>query len=191
MKPLIPYQRLYQVLVVATLATAGIGLSATWRFVRARPRSLARVIGFLVVALLLAGIQMVASHQLRGKTAPTNVRLLLTAFTLGLVLLLRLPWVRDRLPATRDAGGPPPGTTPAGLALVLGGILTWTTWLWAGPSHLVDGTNWVLGLQTVLVAGGSGMVLSGMVLVTRARLRTPVAGNSESGPARLLGHSAR
>ena len=166
MIPLIPYQWLYQLLVIATLAGAAYGIWATYGFIRGRRPFFKRALVFLLVGLVLAGIQMTASHILRGKSAPTNMRFYLTAFTLLVLLLYRWSAARQGIPGdgTADNPGAPTGT---GVALSLGGLLILSTPWWAGPSHLLEGQNWVFILRTPLLLGGTLLVLSGLGMLVR------------------------
>jgi hypothetical protein len=183
MVPLIPYQWLYQVLVVTTLAAAVYGIWATYGFIRGRRPFFRRTLIFLVVGLILAGIQMTASNHLRGKSAPTNMRFYLTALTLLVLLLYRWRAARQGISGdgTADDSGTGPGT---GIALSLGGLLVLSTPLWAGPSHLLEGRNWVYVLRTPLVLGGTLLVLAGLGMVVRI-------GRKSSAGSCSLHHSYR
>lgn len=166
MIPLIPYQWLYQLLVIATLAGAAYGIWATYGFIRGRRPFFKRALAFLLVGLVLAGIQMIASNMLRGKSAPTNMRFYLTALTLLVLLLYRWSAARQGIPGDGTADDPdaPTGT---GVALSLGGLLILSTPWWAGPSHLLDGQNWVFVLRTPLLLAGTLVVLAGLGRVVR------------------------
>ncbi len=167
MAPLIPYRWLYQVLVVTKLAAAAYGIGATYGFIKSQRPFFRRTLIFLVVGLILAGIQMTVSNHLRGKSAPTNVRFYLTAFTLLVLLLYRWSAARQGIPGdgTADDPGAPAGT---GIGLSLGGLLVLSTPLWAGPSHVLEGQNWVYVLRTPLLLGGILLVLVGLGMVVRA-----------------------
>lgn len=49
----------------------------------------------------------------------------------------------------------------------MGGVVTLTTSIWAGPSHTFDGYNLVNVLQLPLWIGGGAMVLAGLGLLAR------------------------
>ena len=163
---LIPYQWLYQVLVITTTAASLVGFWATYAFLRGRKHAYRGTVAFLVVGLVLGGIQMAASLNLRGKAAPTNMRVTLTAFTLLVFLLLRLPGIWTKVNQAGKSEGP---GTAAGLTLFLGGLLTLTTPVWAGPTHMLNGSNLVFVFQGPLLIGGSLMTLIGIVLWLRPR----------------------
>lgn len=170
MAPLIPYKWLYQILVMATLVTAVAGFRVTYALLRRERWSYGGAIVVLSAGLILAGIQMVASYTLRGNTAPTNFRLYLTGFTLLVFLLLRLPGVRNRVDFTSSSGSPGSPAFPAGLALFLGGILTLTTPIWAGPTHTLDEHNLVNVLQLPLIVSGGTTLLIGLTSLILAVL---------------------
>jgi hypothetical protein len=164
MVDLIPYQWLYQILVVTTIAASAVGFWAIHALLRGKRKAYPGALGFLVAGLVLGGIQMIASYSLRGKTAPTNVRVYLTAFTLLLFFLFKLPGIRDKINLSDNRGDP---ITPAGLTLFLGGVLTLTTSMWAGPTHMLHGANLVHVLQGPLTIAGSAMTLGGIALLVR------------------------
>jgi hypothetical protein len=172
MTELIPYQWLYQVLVVTTTAASLGGFWATFAFIRGRKHAYRDTIAFLVVGLVLGGTQMATSLSLRGKAAPTNMRVYLTAFTLVVFLLLRLPgiWSKVNPAGTSDSNG-----SVAGLTLFLGVLLTLTTPVWAGPTHMQNGSNLVFVFQVPLLLGGSLMTLIGILLLLRPRLNPQTA----------------
>ena len=96
---IIPVQWLYRLASVVTIIASLVGLWATVALIRGRRGAFIWALGVLVVGLAFAGAQMIASETLRGKSAPNNMRVYLTAFTLVVFLLLRLPpvWKQMRL----------------------------------------------------------------------------------------------
>ncbi|MCP4538750.1 MAG: hypothetical protein GY832_16575 [Chloroflexi bacterium] len=165
MAPLIPYKWLYQILVILTVAAAVVSFRVTYALLRGERWSHTGALVILLVSLVLAAIQMIASQMLRGKTAPTNYRFYATVITWLVFLLLRIPRVRDRVNFSGSAGDSGSPSATAGLALLLGGVLTLTTSAWAGPTHTVDGSNWVNVLQIPLAVGGGAMVLVGVIVL--------------------------
>jgi len=166
-----PYQWLYQLMVITNIIAAIVAFRVTFALFRQEKWFYTGAVVTLIVISALAGIQMVASNALRGSSMPTDYRLYLTAFTLAVLLLLRIPGIWNKIDWTGSAGNPGSPATPAGLALVLGGALTFTTAIWAGPSHTINGYNLVNELQLPLLVGGGAMMLGGIALLALSRVR--------------------
>jgi hypothetical protein len=156
-----PVKPILQALVFISLAAGLFGVFAIVRLARGREKAYLQNIIFLVSACAASGIQFYYSLSLRGSTAPNNVRLYLTGFTLLVLLLLRLPgiWARTGF------GGHNTGTDTlqgsGGLALFLCGLVTITTPVWAAPTHIIDGFNTANVLLWPLLGFGAIMMLLG------------------------------
>jgi hypothetical protein len=161
MAPLIPVKPVFQALVVVSIAAGLFGVYSTVRLARGAARAYQQAIFFLLIGLVSSAVQFIYSLTLRGSTAPNNMRLYLTALTLVVVLLMRLPGIWRRTGFER---GSAPGSTarPAGgLALFLTGSIVITTPLWAAPTHLIENTNTANVLLWPLLAVGSVCLLAG------------------------------
>ena len=168
MAALVPYKPLYQALVIISLAVGIWGIPVTVSLVRGGEKVYRNALLVLLLGAISAGIQMGVSQSVRGASAPVNMRFFLTLFTLAVFLLLRLPPVWQRVDFTQPTKGGSTGAS-AGTALIVCGIITLTTPLWAGPTHLSPmGENWVSVLQPPLIVSGSGMLLAGVVLLLAA-----------------------
>jgi hypothetical protein len=121
----------------------------------------------LMAGALSAGAQMVVSQSVRGSSAPVNMRFYFTAFTLLFFLLLRLPGVRERVDFSQPAKSS--GSAPVGAAFIVCGIVTLTTPVWAGFSHVSSsGENWVEVLGAPLRIGGWAMAGVGAMCLLAA-----------------------
>lgn len=165
MAPLIPVKPVFQFLVFASLAAGLFGVYSIVRLARGRQNSYWQAVVFLLVGLLTSGVQFYYSLTLRGSTAPNNMRLYLTGLTLLLLLLLRLPalWQRTGFDRAGTSGGL---RGAGGAALFLCGLVTIFTPLWAGPTHLVDGSNTANVLLWPLLLGGAFLMLLGGLKLT-------------------------
>lgn len=153
MAVLIPVKPIFQVLVVVSLAAGVYGVYSIVRLARRRPGAFRQCLVFLVIGLAASAVQYYYSLTLRGSTAPNNMRLYLTAFTLAVMLLLRLTgW--DERKITGGAGGD--ANRPAsGAALFLTGLVVLTTPLWVAPTHVIAGENTVNVLLWPLLISGA------------------------------------
>lgn len=166
MAALIPVKPIFQMLVVLSVGTGLFGLVATVRLGRGWRGAYRLTLIFLLAGLLTSGIQMYFSATLRGSTAPNNFRVYLTALTLVFMLALRLPglWERTGFGGSGVSGAPGAG---AGIALAITGLVTLTTPLWAGPSHMIDGANTVDVLLWPLILIGAGLLTAGVYALAR------------------------
>lgn len=161
MAALVPVKPVFQVLVVISIAAAVYGILAIVRLGKSKPAAYRDVLIFLVVGLVTSAIQYYFSLTLRGKTAPNNVRLYVTVLALIVFLLLRLPPAWKASGFGQNSSGKPSVSGPTGMALLLCGLVTLTTPLWAAPTHLLNGENTVSVLLPHLLAGGIALILAG------------------------------
>ncbi len=163
-----PYKGVYQAATIFTFVAAFIGLAATYGLIRGRKWAYNAAVGALLLGLATAGTKMYFSNMLRGSTAPTNMRFYFTIFTLLFFFLLKAPGIREKVDLSKSGDNGLSGAA-AGLAMILGGLLTLTTPIWAGPSHIMDGYNLVLILRIPLTLGGSIMIFGGIYLLIKYR----------------------
>lgn len=165
MVSLVPYKPLYQVLVVISLAVGVWGIPVTIALVRGGVTAYRNALLVLLIGALSAGIQMGVSQSVRGSSAPVNVRFYLTAFTLVVFLVLRLPPLWERVDFSQPMRGAGQAAAAAGTALLVCGLITLATPIWAGPTHMSPaGSNWVNALQASLMVSGWAMMLAGIIL---------------------------
>jgi hypothetical protein len=164
MASLVPYKLLYQAFVMISVAIGVWGIPVIVALVRGSPVAYRNALLNLVAGALSAGAQMLVSQSIRGSSAPVNMRFYFTAFTLVCFLLLRLPGVRERVDFSQAARGKTSGPASVGAAFVACGLVTLTTPVWAGFSHMSSaGENWVELLGAPLRIGGWAMVGVGLV----------------------------
>jgi hypothetical protein len=169
MVSLVPYKPLYQALVIVSLAVGIWGIAVTISLLRGRVTAYRDALLVLFIGALSAGVQMVVSQTVRGASAPVNVRFYVTAFTLVVFLLLRLPPLWERIDFTQSINGGGSKAASAGTALIVSSIVTLTIPVWAGPSHMLpSGDNWADVLAIPLQVSGWGMMLTGVVLLLLA-----------------------
>ncbi|MBN2392575.1 MAG: hypothetical protein JXR84_17725 [Anaerolineae bacterium] len=161
MAVLVPYKWLYQLFVVVSLATGVWGIPVLLSLVRGGAKAYRNALIVLVIGALTSGVHMSVSQAVRGASAPANMRFYITAFTLLVFLLLRLPPLWARIDFTRSMKS---GAKKAagGAALIVCGLVLLTTYYWTAPTHLAV---WIDVLRTPILVGGWGMLLAGSGLV--------------------------
>ena len=169
MKALIPFQWLYQLLVVTVIAAGLAGAWTTYTLARAQKNSYVTALVVVLVGTVLALVQMTASRALRGKSMPTDLRLYVSIVTLLALLVLRLPgiWQKSGMGGTASSSGS--WTAPTGTAAIVMGLTVLTAPVWVGKSHTFDGFNWVYAWDWQLLLSGALLVLSGIGLLVSQR----------------------
>jgi len=170
---LVPYKWLYQASSIITIAAAILGLWATLGLVRGKRWAYGLALLTLVIGLIFSGAQMYVSEVVRGNSAPNNMRVYFTAFTLLVMLLLRIPPIWNKIGLVRPGRGGAAGPA-GGLAAIVAGTLLLSVPMWAGPTHTIDGYNLVFVLQWPLLIGGVALTMLGLALLMLAGLDIPL-----------------
>lgn len=174
------YRLLYQILMITTIATGIAGIWALMGLVRRKENGFRNALIILAIGAVLGGVHVAASLILRGKAVPANVKLYLNIITLVLFLILRLPgvWEKINFNGPADKGE---NSLSGGLAAIISGGITLSTFIWAGPSHTYQGVNWVLVLDKLLVEfglllliGGIGLIIHWLLLVHHSERTSPI-----------------
>lgn len=173
MAPLIPVKPIFQVLVVVSIAAAVYGILAIIRLVHGRKGAYSQALAFLLVGGAASAVQFYYSATLRGSTAPNNMRLYITITALLVLLLMRLPGIWQKTGLESTAPGDQPGAA-GGLAMILTGLVTITTPLWAAPTHTIDGWNTATLLLWPLILAGAALLLVGGLKVIAGRQRSRI-----------------
>ena len=163
------YRWLYQLLVVTTVAVGLAGIAFTVGLARGGKHAFRNALIILAIGTALGAVQYFASLALRGKAVPANMKLYANLITLVIFLVIALPGIRSRVGF--DAAGRGAGATGGGLAAILAGLTILSTPMWAASSHTYLGDNWVFVLSTPILLAGGGLLLAGVIILTRAALR--------------------
>ena len=160
-----PYQWLYILFVVVTLAFGVMGARAVWLLVRNHANSYRYAVIALLGGSLVGVIHMLVSRSLRGSSMPVDMVTYTSILTLVVFLIFRIPGLWQQI-----GYGHPVQSKPAGMAGGLAGITTGaislTIQYWMGATHTISGVNyadvWHVQLQVIgwlLILAGAGTVL--------------------------------
>lgn len=107
MLALLPYQLLYQILFLVSVAVGLWGLWEIISFIRRKSNVYRNAIIVLSLGLASAAIQMITSEIAHGSSVPVNFRVYFTLFTLLLFLLVRYTplWHRSGFSQSNKKGG--------------------------------------------------------------------------------------
>ncbi|MCI0477915.1 MAG: hypothetical protein L0Y55_16865 [Anaerolineales bacterium] len=172
---IVPHMPTYQLLVYIGLA-AGVALAVvTYALLRGDRWFYIGALIFLLIGGGAAAYQMYLTSSLKNisffAAAPTNVRFYITALTLLVLLIVRIPGVWNKSGLGKRGGGKGNFGAPTGMALMLTGFLLITAPTWAAPEHIVDGFNYVTTLQLPLVVDGLALMIGGAGLLLARRVR--------------------
>ncbi len=170
--PFIPYKPTYQLLVYASLAAGVFGLAATLAIVRGYRWAYWGSVLSVLAALGTAGVHMLYSSALKQipffAAAPENMRFYVSALTLAVLLVLRLPPIWRGVDFDLPWRGGSGKSAAAGMAAMVVGVILVSTPMWAAPNHVVDGFNYVNVLALPLMLGGGSLLLGGLALLALA-----------------------
>jgi hypothetical protein len=168
MKAIAPYQWLYILYVLAGVALGVLGIRATIQLVKGRVNGEKAALFTLLAGVVVGGIHMATSRALRGSSMPVDGVVYITALTLLIFLLFRLPGVVKMSLFERNEGSGKDGA-PGVTAIVIG-LLVLGVQYWAGPTHLFNGVNYADAFHAAMVAGGCLLILFGFMLTVRVFL---------------------
>lgn len=181
MLALVDFQWLYQLFVVATVL---VGLAGIWSLVRLLRGGAKAYQSAVIILGIGAGINIlhvIVSTNLRGKAAPADVVMAINVVSLLVLLYLGTPGMRKRVgfdqPANRNEM-----SAAGGAAAIVCGLITLTTPLWAGPTHLFEGQNWVDLLIAPLLLAGTALLALGVSRVGRLAWEARQAQGEQSEP---------
>jgi hypothetical protein len=153
--------------VVTTVITGLAGIWIVIELIRGSDNAYRNALILLVVGTLLGGIQFYASQQLFGKAAPANMKFYFNLLTLILFLVFLIPGLNQLVNFSRS-GSDTGMDSSGGLAAIAMGALLLLTPSWAGPSHTIQGENWVDLLETELSLGGGFLLFAGIFILLRS-----------------------
>lgn len=174
MAALIPFKGLYQGFVVVTVGLGVAGFAAVYGLVRGQAWSYRAALITLGAIVVTAGIHIITSRLVRGKSMPNDLRLYAAALTLLVFVILPRVWKGI---FAGPSGGGGSARTAAGLSLCVAGLLAVTAPVWASAGHWLHGENLVLEWLSPLWVGGGLALLAGLGLLAWAR---PAAAGARS-----------
>jgi len=159
-----PFQWLYIIFVVVTLAFGVMGARALLLLIRNRSNSYRYALIALVGGTVIVVIHMLVSRNLRGSSMPVDMVTYINILTLGLFLIFRFPGLWEQIGygkpvqtnSTRTAGG---------LTAIVSGAICLTIQYWMGPTHTIGGVNYADVWHTVFQVMGWAMVTTGILLI--------------------------
>src|SRR5512143_1298443 len=164
-----PFQWLYILFVLVTLAIGAWGVRAVVRLVNGVKGSYGGALLVLAAGTVIGGIHMAASRMLRGGSMPVDMVVYTTVLTLVVFLIFRIPGVWQGIHFERPGTGGKPNKKAAAAALIATGLLTLTVQFMMAPTHTVDGINYADVWHWTLTVLGTSLAAAGLVLLALSR----------------------
>ncbi len=182
MAALADYQWLYMLYVLAGIVLAIAGLHATRLLIKSRANAYRTAMIVLVSGMVVGIIHMLTSRALRGSSMPVDFIVYITAFTLVVFLLFRIPGIWQKVNLT----GKDDHTTGmgAGVAMIVAGFIILTVQVWGGAMHTINGVNYADVWHTQLALAGSAVLLAGSIVLLRKVLGVSLPRSSQVTVAR-------
>ncbi len=159
-----PYQGLYILFVVVTLAFGVMGARAVLLLIRNRSNSYRYALIALVGGTIIGVIHMLVSRRLRGSSMPVDMVTYTNILTLVIVLVFRIPGLWANIgygrPLRSNTGG-----MAGGLSAIVGGAICLTMQYWMAPTHTIAGVNFADVWHAQLQVIGWALVAAGTVLL--------------------------
>ncbi|TES91785.1 MAG: hypothetical protein E3J88_01960 [Anaerolineales bacterium] len=158
------YTWLYKIFMFVAIIIGIFGIRATVKLVKGGKGVFKNALIILFIGTLASGIHYYASMQIRGEAAPANMKFFTNLLALIIFLVLNAPGLREKVDFSKPGGDAE--KTGGGLAAIMAGLLTLTTFFWVGESHIYLGESWVNDLDITLIVLGTGFLVFGLGLIT-------------------------
>jgi hypothetical protein len=168
MAPLASFQWLYILFVLSGIAIGVWGIWATVKLIRGASDAYRISLYALVVGVVIGGFHIYISRMLRGKSMPVDAVVYVTALTLVVFLLLRIPSVWQGV--NFEKGDSKSNRMAGGAAAILLGLMTLTIQYTMGSTHTWNGINYANAFNELLTAMGIGLLLLGARLIGVIRI---------------------
>jgi hypothetical protein len=149
-----PFQWLYILFVLVTLAIGVWGVRAVVKLSRGEKNSYLRVLIVLLAGVAVGTVHMAASRTLRGGSMPVDMVVYTTELTLAVFLLFRLPGIWQKLGLERPTSDDRKDRMAAAAALGATGVLTLTVQFLMAPTHTIGSVNYADVWHVTLTALG-------------------------------------
>ncbi len=180
-----PFQWLYLLFVVVTLAIGALGVRAVVLLVRGAKDAYRTTLLALVTGTAVGIIHLGASRLLRGGSMPVDMVVYTTIVTLTVFLLFRIPAVWQAVNFEKPDGEKGTGKGPAAIALTACGALALAIQFLMAPTHTIGGVNYADAWHALLRGIGVALIAGGAALFVRDALRVrPRAVDPLPDPAR-------
>ncbi len=162
MAPLAPFQWLYILYVLLTVAIGVMGIRAVVLLIKGTTNSFKATLTALIAGVVVGGIHIATSRMLRGSSMPVDGVVGVTVITLIIFLILRIPGIWSGVDYSK---APKKEKTKAGgAAAMVAALMCFTIQFTMGSTHTWNGVNYADAFNTAMSISGIGLFLLGIVL---------------------------
>jgi len=159
MAGLIPFQWLYILFMLGTIAIGVWGIWATIKLIKGAADSYWMSLYALITGVLVGGFHIYMSRMLRGKSMPVDAVVYTTILTLAIFLLFKIPAIWQGV----DFANARPGDNKkaGGAAAIVVGLFTLNVQYAMGSTHTWGGVNYADAFNTSVTVIGMGLLVLG------------------------------
>jgi len=166
-----PFQWLYLLFVIVTLAVGAAGVRAVVQLVRGTRTAYRVSLVALAAGITIGVLHMITSRSLRGGSMPVDMVVYTTVLTLIVFLLFRIPRVWQGVNFEKPDGGTGAGPKAAAIASVACGVLALSIQFLMAPTHTIGGVNYADAWHWSMSGVGLALIVMGVVSFMRQATR--------------------
>jgi hypothetical protein len=158
-----PYQWLYILFVLVTIAISVLGVRAVVLLIKGTKNAYRNALIALIAGVIVGGIHIIASRILRGGSMPVDMVVYITVFTLIVFLLFRIPAIWQGVNFEKPAGEDQSNKNAVAFILASTGFLTLTIQFLMAPTHTIGSINYADAWHLTLSLIGAALLISGVL----------------------------
>ncbi len=168
MAPLVKFQWLYVLFVLAGVAIGVWGIRATIKLVQGTSDSYLTSIKVLVAGAVVGGLHIYMSRLLRGKSMPVDAVVYTTILTLVVFLIFRIPGIWQGVNFDKGFNNGNTDRLAASITLILVGVSVLALPFMMAETHtfVTGGINWAANWSLPLNLIGLLLILDGLGWLT-------------------------
>ena len=167
MAGLIPFQWLYILFMLGTIAIGVWGIWAAIKLVKGTTDSYWMSLYALITGVLVGGFHIYVSRMLRGKSMPVDAVVYTTILTLAIFLLFKIPVIWQGVDFSKAKASD--NKKAGGAAAIVVGLFTLTVQYTMGSTHTWGGVNYADVFNTSMTVIGMGLLVLGAGLFVSLR----------------------
>lgn len=167
MAGLIPFQWLYILFMLGTIAIGIWGIGAAIKLIKGTTDSYWMSLYALIAGVLVGGFHIYMSRMLRGKSMPVDAVVYTTVLTLAIFLLFKIPAIWQGVDFSKAKASD--NKKAGGAAAIVVGLFTLTVQYTMGSTHTWGGVNYADAFNTSMTVIGMGLLVLGAGLFVSLR----------------------
>lgn len=160
MAPLAPYQWLYILYVLMTIAIGILGVRAVVLLIKARSNAYKTALIALIAGVVVGAVHIFTSRALRGSSMPVDAVVYMTVFTLVIFLVFRIPGIWKGVDFSKAQKKE--NKKSGGAAAIVVAAFTLTIQYWMASTHTWNGVNYANAFNTTMTISGLIFLLLGI-----------------------------